>query len=87
MLIQNPNFFFTFLEQLAAQLQQTVGSGYDRQITVLIKGATALLFLQAAELFGMIVDIWSERMDSIANIQRRKLTGLAMANLLPLADL
>lgn len=34
----------------------------------------------------MIVDVWSERMDSIANIQRRKLTGLAMANLLPLAD-
>ena len=35
----------------------------------------------------MIVDVWSERMDSIANVKRRKLTGLAMANLLPLADM
>ena len=45
-----------------------------------------VLSLQAAEIFGMIVDVWSERMDSIANTQQRKLTGLAMANLLPLAD-
>lgn len=42
--------------------------------------------LQAAELFGLIVDTWSVRLDSVTNIQCRKLTGLAIANLLPVAD-
>ncbi len=42
--------------------------------------------LQASQLFGVLVDVWSARMDSVANLQCRKLTGLAMANLLPVAD-
>ena len=41
----------------------------------------------AAELFGMIVDTWSVRLDSVTQLQCRKLTGLAIANLLPVADI
>ena len=43
--------------------------------------------MQAAELFGIIIDTWSERLDSVSNIQCRKLTGLAIANLLPVGDI
>lgn len=32
------------------------------------------------------MDTWSVRLDSVANLQCRKLTGLAIANLLPVAD-
>ena len=46
----------------------------------------AVSWQAAAELFGMIVDTWSMRLDSVAQIQCRKLTGLAIANLLPVAD-
>ena len=41
---------------------------------------------KAAELFGLVMDTWSVNLDSIANLQCRKLTGLAIANLLPVAD-
>jgi len=41
---------------------------------------------QAAELFGLIIDTWSMRLDSVSKLQCRKLTGLAIANLLPVAD-
>ena len=44
------------------------------------------MFVQAAELFGLIMDTWSVRLDSVSNIQCRKLTGLAISNLLPVAD-
>lgn len=41
---------------------------------------------QAAELFGLLMDTWSVHLDSITSLQCRKLTGLAVANLLPVAD-
>ena len=37
-------------------------------------------------MFGLIVDTWSVRLDSVTSTQCRKLTGLAIANLLPVAD-
>lgn len=40
----------------------------------------------AAELFGLIVDTWSVRLDSVVSVRCRKLTGLAIANLLPEVD-
>lgn len=62
-LLQNSSFFFTFLEGMAVQAQQST-----------------------AELFGVLIDHWSDKLDSMANVQNRKLTGLAVGTLLPLAD-
>jgi len=42
---------------------------------------------QAADLLGLIIDEWSDRLDSVANTKHRKLTGLAIANLLPMKDM
>lgn len=51
-----------------------------------IKLTTQSTFPQAADLFGVLVDVWSDRLDSVNNVKYRKLTGLAIANLLPIAD-
>ena len=37
-------------------------------------------------MFGMLIDIWSERLDSMVDLQQRKMTGLAIAALLPVKD-
>ncbi len=58
-------------------------------VILLVFGCHASLVsssLQATQLFGLVVDVWSNRLDSVSNVQYRKLTGLAIANLLPVVD-
>jgi hypothetical protein len=62
-LLQNSSFFFSFLQQMASQTQQT-----------------------PASLFGHLIEFWTEKIDDMSQVQHRKLSGLAMASLLPLND-
>ncbi len=80
-LISDAAFFFSFLERMAAESQQTV-----RYLCLVNVLSDTPLSPQATHLFGLLVDVWSDRLDSVNNVKCRKLTGLAIANLFPIAD-
>ena len=63
----------------------SVMAGIFNLLSILLYPRISII-MQAADLFGLLIDTWSDRLDSVSNIQYRKLTGLAIANLLPIAD-
>eukprot|EP00731_Ephydatia_muelleri_P016714 Em0009g1138a len=76
--LTDARFFISYVQQLNLMPEYQKGTALPWEPMVLMQGV---------ELFGLILDHWADKLDSVALVQQKKLAGLALSTLLPLPEL